>query len=153
MKYIFIFKNDLNSRKISLLWLHKLFLEFFVTTLQLIFSTFPIFAKLAILKDRNWVVGLITILPTEDIGFQFGDEWFSAEAFWILVLKLKSPTWLLFPNVAVVITFLFSLLYSNVIAERGFNFLKTNQMDHSCSVDSGHDESWKRCHCSPCIPS
>ncbi|KZR98825.1 Uncharacterized protein APZ42_005575, partial [Daphnia magna] len=100
-------------------------------TLQLIFSTFPTLRNACDPAKAETEWRALSLLSTEELGLQTEDELrlLSAETFWVLVLKLKSSAGLLFPNVAVVITFIFSLSYSNAIAERVFSFLKINRND------------------------
>jgi hypothetical protein len=71
-------------------------------------------------------------MPINELGLQTKDDLkiLSAEAFWLLVFNLKCSTGCRFPNLSVVVSYLFSLPYSNAIAERLFSFLKLTKTDH-----------------------
>lgn len=101
------------------------------STLRPIFQNFPNLREACDVHKAEVEWRLLSLISLGELGLQTEDELniLPVERFWALVLDLKCPSGLMFPNLAVVVTFLFSMPHSNAIAERVFSFLKLNRSD------------------------
>lgn len=101
-------------------------------TLTKLFNRFPdlMDACIPAKAEQEWR-SLALHLPATDLGLQTEDELLnlSVEAFWILVLNLQCSSGPRFPQMAVIMSYLFSLPSSNVIAETVFSFLKLTKTE------------------------
>ena len=101
-------------------------------TLAAVFSRFPALHNSCDSSKAEIEWRSLSVMPLKELGLQTEDDLkiLSAEAFWLLVFNLKCSTGCRFPNLSVVVSYLFSLPYSNAIAERLFSFLKLTKTDH-----------------------
>ena len=101
-------------------------------TLAAVFSRFPALQNSCDSSKAEIEWRSLSVMPLKELGLQTEDDLkiLSAEAFWLLVFNLKCSTGCRFPNLSVVVSYLFSLPYSNAIAERLFRFLKLTKTDH-----------------------
>ena len=101
-------------------------------TLAAVFSRFPALHNSCDSSKAEIEWRSLSVMPLKELGLQTEDDLkiLSAEAFWLLVFNLKCSTGCRFPNLSVVVSYLFSLPYSNAIAERLFSFLKLTKTYH-----------------------
>nr|CAH0103573.1 unnamed protein product [Daphnia galeata] len=101
-------------------------------TLAAVFSRFPALQNSCDSSKAEIEWRSLSVMLLKELGLQTEDDLkiLSAEAFWLLVFNLKCSTGCRFPNLSVVVSYLFSLPYSNAIAERLFSFLKLTKTDN-----------------------